>query len=172
MALQADSTSTPTKDEKVREIRHEYTPSLPKLLADLKISLIISTYQAGKVVVVGVDAEARLSLAYHNFESAMGVAVSADKLAIGSKVRWTSRKTMLNGRLKGILLFRQTPVISRGHRILQERFRGTSWLGMGPNCGSSTRCFLAFARSIRVTVSIHAGNRRLSVRWQRRTGAT
>ncbi len=85
MTSQAKPATSSSETEKLREIRHEYTPSLPKLLADLKVSLIISTYQAGKVVVVGVDAEGRLSLSYHNFESAMGVAVSSETLAVGSK---------------------------------------------------------------------------------------
>src|SRR4029079_2808602 len=37
-----------------REVRHEYTPTLPSLLNQLGVSLLVSTYQAGKVVSVGV----------------------------------------------------------------------------------------------------------------------
>ena len=44
-----------------REVRHEYTPSLPPLLSRLGISLLVSTYQAGKVVAVGV-ADEKLTL--------------------------------------------------------------------------------------------------------------
>jgi hypothetical protein len=41
-----------------REIRHEYTHSLPPLLSQLGVSLLVSTYQAGKVVaVVGAAGE-------------------------------------------------------------------------------------------------------------------
>ena len=45
----------------IREIRHEYTPSLPPILNQLGISLLVSTYQAGKVVAVGV-AQGELTL--------------------------------------------------------------------------------------------------------------
>jgi uncharacterized protein (TIGR03032 family) len=65
-----------------REVRHEYTHSLPPLLNQLGVSLLVSTYQAGKVVSVGVAGD-ELTLAYHNFERAMGLAVKPDCLAVG-----------------------------------------------------------------------------------------
>lgn len=37
-----------------REVRHEYTRTFPALLNQLGVSLLVSTYQAGKVVAVGV----------------------------------------------------------------------------------------------------------------------
>ena len=61
----------------LREVRHEYTHSLPALLNQLGISLLVSTYQAGKVVAVGV-AQGELSLSYNNFERAMGLAVKPE----------------------------------------------------------------------------------------------
>ena len=60
-----------------REVRHEYSLSLPPLLSQLGVSLLVSTYQAGKVVAVGV-ADGELTLSYHNFERAMGLAVKPD----------------------------------------------------------------------------------------------
>src|SRR5262245_2926786 len=69
-----------------REVRHEYTHSLPPLLNQLGISLLVSTYQARKVVAVGVT-EGELSLAYHNFERAMGLAVKPDCLAVGARAQ-------------------------------------------------------------------------------------
>jgi hypothetical protein len=48
-----------------REVRHEYTHSLPPVLSQLGISLLVSTYQAGKVVAVGVaDGELALELTF------------------------------------------------------------------------------------------------------------
>src|SRR5947209_14596472 len=73
-------------DAPKREIRHEYTRSLPPLLSQLGVSLLVSTYQAGKVVVVGV-AQGELTLSYHNFERAMGLAVKADGLAVGARAQ-------------------------------------------------------------------------------------
>jgi hypothetical protein len=70
----------------MREVRHEYTPSLPGLLAEFGVSLLVSTYQAGKVVAVGV-AEGELTLSYHNFERAMGLAVKPYWLAVGARAQ-------------------------------------------------------------------------------------
>jgi uncharacterized protein (TIGR03032 family) len=69
-----------------REVRHEYARSLPPLLSQLGVSLLVSTYQAGKVVAVGV-AGGELTLAYHNFERAMGLAVKPDCLAVGARAQ-------------------------------------------------------------------------------------
>jgi uncharacterized protein (TIGR03032 family) len=82
--------AVPPTEEKnappTREVRHEYTHSLPPLLAQLDVSLLISTYQAGKVAVVGV-AEGELALSYHNFERAMGLAVKPDGIAVAARAQ-------------------------------------------------------------------------------------
>jgi uncharacterized protein (TIGR03032 family) len=70
----------------MREIRHEYTPALPALLKQLGVSLLVSTYQAGKVVAVGVAA-GELTLSYHNFERAMGLAVKPDGIAVAARAQ-------------------------------------------------------------------------------------
>jgi uncharacterized protein (TIGR03032 family) len=69
-----------------REIHHEYTRSLPPLLSQLGVSLLVSTYQAGKIVAVGVAA-GELTLSYHNFERAMGLAVTPDGIAVGARAQ-------------------------------------------------------------------------------------
>src|SRR5262249_60059964 len=69
-----------------REIRHEYTRSLPPFLSQLGVSLLVSTYQAGKVAAVGVAA-GELTLSYHNFERAMGLAVKADAVAVAARAQ-------------------------------------------------------------------------------------
>src|SRR5262245_54052361 len=76
----------PTAAPATREIRHEYTHSLPPLLSRLGVSLLVSTYQAGKVVTVGVAA-GELTLSYHNFERAMGLAVRPDAVAIAARAQ-------------------------------------------------------------------------------------
>jgi uncharacterized protein (TIGR03032 family) len=67
-----------------REVRYEYSRDLAPLLIRLNVSLVVSTYQAGKLVVIGVDPQGTLSLSFHNFERAMGVAVRPDRLAVGT----------------------------------------------------------------------------------------
>ncbi len=69
-----------------REVCHEYTPTFPALLNQLGVSLLVSTYQAGKVVAVGV-ARGELTLEYHNFERAMGMAVRPDCIAVGARAQ-------------------------------------------------------------------------------------
>src|SRR5262249_48597477 len=69
-----------------REIRHEYARALPPLLSHLGVSLLVSTYQAGKVVAVGV-AEGELTLSYHNFERVMGLAVKPDGIAVAARAQ-------------------------------------------------------------------------------------
>src|SRR5437899_86139 len=85
----ADAGATPparTDAPATREVRHEYTRTLPSLLSQLGVSLLVSTYQAGKVVAVGV-ADGELALSYHNFERAMGLAVKPDGIAVGARAQ-------------------------------------------------------------------------------------
>src|SRR5437763_6779152 len=70
----------------IREIRHEYTRTFPALLNQLGVSLLVSTYQAGKVVAVSVAA-GELTLSYHNFERAMGLAVKPDAIAVAARAQ-------------------------------------------------------------------------------------
>jgi uncharacterized protein (TIGR03032 family) len=70
-------------------VHYEYSPSFFGLLEQLRASVLISTYQAGKLVVVGVQ-EKGLDFSFHSFDQAMGVAVrlgeqGPDRIAIGTK---------------------------------------------------------------------------------------
>src|ERR1700753_2665722 len=71
-------------DPTQREVRYEYSRNFAPLLTHLGVSLVVSTYQAGKVAVVGVDQQSELALSFHNFERAMGVAVRQDRIAVGA----------------------------------------------------------------------------------------
>lgn len=62
----------------------QHSANLPDLLTRLEASLVVSTYQAGKVFTVGAH-EGRLRIAFHHFEQAMGVARTPTGLAIGGK---------------------------------------------------------------------------------------
>jgi uncharacterized protein (TIGR03032 family) len=71
-----------------RTIEHEYTLSWAPVLRQLGASLLVSTYQAGKVVVVSEDEAADgcgLKLSCHNFEREMGLAVAPGLLAVGAR---------------------------------------------------------------------------------------
>jgi uncharacterized protein (TIGR03032 family) len=90
-----------TVDEEVaatsqpRSVEHEYTLNWAPILRQIRASLLVSTYQAGKVVVVSAGSshdEYDLRLTCHNFERAMGVAVAPGRLAVGARsVVWILR---------------------------------------------------------------------------------
>lgn len=61
-----------------------HTPELPELLATLEISLAISTYQAGKVILVSSDGD-NISLLPRNFDTPMGLAVDGNRMAVATK---------------------------------------------------------------------------------------
>jgi uncharacterized protein (TIGR03032 family) len=66
-----------------REVRYEHSLNLGRILDHFHISLLVSTYQAGKLAVVGVD-DGRVQFSFHNFERAMGVAVGNGRIAVGA----------------------------------------------------------------------------------------
>jgi uncharacterized protein (TIGR03032 family) len=68
---------------KAVEVRYEHSPSLPQLLEQLDLSLLISTYQAGQVVSLGVHHGA-LQVRFAHFEQAMGLTRTPTGIAIGS----------------------------------------------------------------------------------------
>ena len=68
----------------LREVKYEYSREFVPLLSQLNVTLLVSTYQAGKLVCIGSDPSG-LKLSFHNFEQAMGVAVSPRQIAIGGR---------------------------------------------------------------------------------------
>lgn len=81
LAEQPDSNS---KKENLREVRYEYSNNLPNILSHLNLSLFFSTYQAGKLGVVTAK-DNSLKINFHNFERAMGMAISPTQMAVGGK---------------------------------------------------------------------------------------
>ncbi len=67
-----------------REIRFRHSRDFARILAESGASLLVSTYQAGKLVVVGTG-ESGLHLSMHNFQQAMGLALHERQLAVGSR---------------------------------------------------------------------------------------
>lgn len=63
--------------------RSVHTTSFPELLATLRASLLVSTYQSGRVVVVRAEGET-LNTHLVAAQSPMGIAVGASSLAIGT----------------------------------------------------------------------------------------
>jgi len=65
-------------------VRYEYTSGLVPLLEQLNISLLVTTYQAGRLLAVGTH-QGTISIGFHNFEQVMGLAVKPDCIAVGTR---------------------------------------------------------------------------------------
>jgi len=62
----------------------KFTPSLPELLAELDCSLALTTYQAGKVLLVSSDGE-RLTQLPRSFDTPMGLALDLPRMAVATR---------------------------------------------------------------------------------------
>lgn len=67
-----------------REVRFEYTPLLPEILTHLNASLLVTTYQAGKLLVLGVQ-DGKMVISFLDYDQPMGLAVSPKRLAVGTR---------------------------------------------------------------------------------------
>jgi uncharacterized protein (TIGR03032 family) len=63
-----------------------HTPNLPVLLRQLGASLLVTTYQAGKLVMVRDEGD-HLNAHFRAFPAPMGMALDGDRLAIGTKTQ-------------------------------------------------------------------------------------
>lgn len=79
----AEETAAST-DRAATEVRFQHSIGLPGVLAEARCSLLVSTYQAGQVVAVGV-ADEQVTFSFRRFDHAMGVALAADRLAVAGK---------------------------------------------------------------------------------------
>jgi len=67
--------------QEYRDIHCTHSDSLPALLEQLSLSVLISTYQTGHLVTVS-GRNGRLALSFNQFERAMGIAVKTGTIAV------------------------------------------------------------------------------------------
>jgi uncharacterized protein (TIGR03032 family) len=77
-----DDAATPSADPPLRSV---HTSNFPEILAQAPASLLVTTYQAGKLVVLRNDAGV-LNTHFRNFQKPMGLAVAGARLAIGTSI--------------------------------------------------------------------------------------
>jgi len=65
-------------------LRSVYTQSFPELLNQLQSSLLVSTYQTGKLICARYDG-GRLNTHFRNFARPMGLAVAPGRIAVGTR---------------------------------------------------------------------------------------
>jgi hypothetical protein len=175
--MSQSSSSAPPDDylpENWRKVRFRHSPSFVDILGELGCSLLVSTYQAGKLVAIGVVDDA-LEFSFHSVEQAMGIAVSPQRIAVGTKghIWFFQNNSQLApsiapaGKYDGCYLARTAHATGGIH--CHEMAWVVNWL---KSSGSSTRCSLAWRRCMMISASYHAGGR-LSLRsWREKTGAT
>src|SRR5262249_46783436 len=64
-------------------LRAAHTPGFPALLRQLGASLLVTTYEAGKLVLVREEGD-HLTTHFGVFQAPMGLALDGDRLAIGT----------------------------------------------------------------------------------------
>ena len=70
------------QSEQAVDLHSVHTSNLPELFEQLQISLIVSTYQAGKAIVVRND-NGTLNTHFRTFAKPMGIVADQDRLTIG-----------------------------------------------------------------------------------------
>src|SRR4051794_14789859 len=66
-------------------LRSIHTSNFPEILRELGISVLVTTYQAGKLVMLRPDGD-RLNTHFRGFSRPMGLAVDGDRLAVGTSL--------------------------------------------------------------------------------------
>ena len=87
-ASPSESTLDPdrTRADDPTPLRAVHTPNFPALLRQLGASLLVTTYQAGKLVLVRDEGD-HLNTHFRAFQAPMGMALTGDRLAIGTKIQ-------------------------------------------------------------------------------------
>src|SRR5690349_24968741 len=76
------ATQNAPQSEEATDLRSVHTSNLPELFDQLGISLIVSTYQAGKVIIIRSDS-GKLNTHFRTFAKPMGIVADYNRLTIG-----------------------------------------------------------------------------------------
>lgn len=71
----------PTESEKTPAVQFMHTDNLPALFRELKLSLIVSTYQAGRIMAIAAG-EKKLSMTMRLFPRPMGLVANEKRMAV------------------------------------------------------------------------------------------
>ena len=72
----------PENNQNNEPMRSVHTTNFPDILQQLGISLVVSTYQAGKLIVLRADGE-NINTHFRMFSKPMGIAANRERIAIG-----------------------------------------------------------------------------------------
>jgi uncharacterized protein (TIGR03032 family) len=79
----APAADRPSTEDRPQPLRSVHTSNFSPILQELGASVLVTTYQAGKLVMLRPDGE-RLNTHFRGFSKPMGLAVDGDRLAIGT----------------------------------------------------------------------------------------
>lgn len=80
-------------DQAPTAIDFRHSAGLPDVLRQLGGSLLVSTYQAGQLIAIGLDESGQVNFSFRRFDKAMGVAVDATTIIVGGRDQvWTLRQ--------------------------------------------------------------------------------
>lgn len=81
-----DSPSSQDRPSVAHDVEYEMADSLCDLLSHYGLTILLSTYQAGKLVALN-GANGKLAIEFHNYDRPMGIAVeqSLDRLAVATR---------------------------------------------------------------------------------------
>lgn len=82
---QQESAQPADKPAETNPVESKSTQSFPQLLSKLGISVLITTYQTGHVILARAESEEKLGMVFRRLPSPMGVAVGQRDIAIGTK---------------------------------------------------------------------------------------
>jgi uncharacterized protein (TIGR03032 family) len=112
--------SAPLLDPQPRRIATSYSESFVRVLGELGVSLLVSTFQAGKVAVIQVRGD-ELFITYHNFDRAMGIAVARERIAVGTDTQvWFCINSPRSGQPGGAGSRFDTYYLTRGCHVTGE----------------------------------------------------
>ena len=159
-------TKPPETQTEPSALRSVHTSNLPALFDQLGISLIVSTYHAGKAIVVRNDNGA-LNTHFRTFAKPMGIAADHNRLTIGGA------NTVWEYRNMQAVAPKLEPVGKHDACYLPRRIHVTgdidihelAWDGNDELSGSKHPLLLSLHVRRRCNIFIPAGARRLSVRW-------
>ncbi|MCK5520897.1 MAG: DUF4915 domain-containing protein, partial [Candidatus Marinimicrobia bacterium] len=70
------------KENAPSDLSSSFTDNIPEILKKLNISLLVSTYQRGKVIVVRQESD-KVNTHFTNFNRPMGIAVKPNRISVG-----------------------------------------------------------------------------------------
>jgi uncharacterized protein (TIGR03032 family) len=122
--------AAPSTSHPATAVRFEHSRDFPALLGELGVSLLVSTYQAGKVLVLS-GATDKLAISFHNFEQPMGLAVNPRILAVGTRrgVHFLQAAHDLAGRIEPPGTFDAAFLLRRSHFTGSIHCHDLAWCG-------------------------------------------